>query len=42
MREEEKNDNGLDGRLKDHFRAENQELDSIPGLWDNLSSRLGE
>jgi len=42
MREEEKNDNDLDGRLKDYLCAEDQELDSIPGLWDNLSSRLGE
>ena len=42
MREEESNDNDLEGRLRDYFRAEDQEFESPQGLWESLSPRLGE
>ncbi|MCH8802370.1 MAG: hypothetical protein IH963_15825 [Chloroflexi bacterium] len=42
MQEEETNDNDLEGRLRDYFRAEDVELETPLDLWDSISPRLGE
>jgi len=42
MREEESNNNDLDGKLRDYFRAEDLELETPLDLWDSIAPRLGE
>ena len=42
MQEHESNNNDLDGKLRDYFRAEDRGLEAPPGLWDAISPRLGE
>ena len=42
MREGDNDANDLERRLEEYFRAEDQELEPPPDLWDRLSSRLGE
>ena len=42
MREEETNDNELDGKLRDYFRAEDLDLETPLDLWHSISPRLGQ